>query len=83
MKKNIVLLDLIFYGALPLLFWNVLRDVTGDYYAMLLSSVPAILYTMYRFWEMKRVNVFGIYLKIARKLPLQACEGHSPTVRGR
>ncbi|MGD6965391.1 VC0807 family protein [Rossellomorea vietnamensis] len=62
MKKNIVLLDLIFYGALPLLFWNVLRDVTGDYYAMLLSSVPAIFYTMYRFWEMKRVNVFGIYL---------------------
>ncbi|WP_113926641.1 VC0807 family protein [Bacillus sp. P14.5] len=62
MKKNIVLLDLIFYAALPLLFWNVFRDDIGDYYAMLFSSVPAILYSAYRFWEMKRVNVFGIYL---------------------
>ncbi|MGF2615276.1 hypothetical protein FZC84_09665 [Rossellomorea vietnamensis] len=62
MKKNIVLLDLIFYAALPLLFWNVFRDDIGDYYAMLFSSVPAILYSAYRFWEMKRFNVFGIYL---------------------
>ncbi|MGM0846412.1 MAG: VC0807 family protein [Bacillota bacterium] len=62
MKKNIVLLDLIFYAALPLLFWNFFRDDIGDYYAMLFSSIPAILYSVYRFWEMKRVNIFGIYL---------------------
>ncbi|KUP08337.1 membrane protein [Bacillus coahuilensis m2-6] len=62
MKKSIVVLDLICYLVLPLLLWNELRDVMGDYYAMLCSSVPGILYTIYRFYELKRVNVFGIYM---------------------
>ncbi|TMU83560.1 hypothetical protein FGG79_19220 [Bacillus sp. BHET2] len=62
MKKNIVLLDLMIYVALPLLMWNVMRDYTGDYYAMLLSSVPGIIYTIYRFIEMKKVNTFGLFI---------------------
>ncbi|PFA63254.1 hypothetical protein CN378_19760 [Bacillus sp. AFS015802] len=62
MKKNIVLLDLMIYVALPLFVWNILRDYTGDYYAMLLSSVPGILYTIYRFIEMKKVNTFGLFI---------------------
>ncbi|MBN8192774.1 hypothetical protein JI667_11540 [Bacillus sp. NTK074B] len=62
MKKNIVLWDLMIYVALPLFVWKILRDYTGDYYAMLLSSVPGILYTIYRFIEMKKVNTFGLFI---------------------
>ncbi|MCA1060683.1 hypothetical protein LCL96_17235 [Rossellomorea aquimaris] len=62
MKKNIVLLDLMIYVALPLFVWNILRDYTGDYYAMLLSSIPGIVYTIYRFIEMKKVNTFGLFI---------------------
>ncbi|WGG46876.1 VC0807 family protein [Rossellomorea sp. DA94] len=62
MKKNIVLFDLMIYVALPLFVWNIMRDYTGDYYAMLLSSVPGIIYTVYRFIEMKKVNTFGLFI---------------------
>ncbi|WP_201716042.1 VC0807 family protein [Rossellomorea arthrocnemi] len=62
MKKNVVLLDLLIYAALPLFVWNIIRDYTGDYYAMLLSSVPGIIYTVYRFIEMKKVNTFGLFI---------------------
>ncbi|BCB02707.1 VC0807 family protein [Bacillus sp. KH172YL63] len=64
LKKNIILLDLMIYVALPLFMWNVTRDYTGDYYAMLLSSVPGIIYTVYRFIEMKKLNVFGLFILI-------------------
>ena len=62
MKKNVILLDLIFYVGLPLLFWNGFRDVIGDYYAMLASSVPAIIYSIYRFYEVKKINITGLYI---------------------
>ncbi|CAN7494048.1 VC0807 family protein [Rossellomorea sp. LjRoot5] len=64
MKKNIVLLDLMIYVALPLFVWNIMRDYTGDYYAMLLSSVPGIIYSIYRFIEMKKVNTFGLFILV-------------------
>jgi len=62
MKKNIIVLDLIFYVGLPLFVWHVLREHVGDYYAMLLTSVPGIFYTLYRFKEMKKINVTGIFI---------------------
>ncbi|MFC0526004.1 VC0807 family protein [Pontibacillus salicampi] len=64
MKNNnkFVVLDLIFYVAFPLAIWHIMRDMIGDYYAMLLSSVPGIFYTIYRFKELKKVNVFGIFM---------------------
>ncbi|WLR57309.1 VC0807 family protein [Mesobacillus subterraneus] len=62
MKKNVLILDLIFYVGLPLLFWNGFRDVIGDYYAMLASSVPAIIYSLYRFYEVKKINITGLYI---------------------
>jgi len=40
----------------------VLRDHVGDYYAMLLTSVPGILYTLYRFKETKKLNVTGTFI---------------------
>ncbi|MGF3104920.1 VC0807 family protein [Rossellomorea sp. DUT-2] len=64
MKRNFVLLDLLIYVALPLFAWNILRDYIGDYYAMLLSSVPGIIYTVYRFIEMKKVNTFGLFILV-------------------
>ncbi|MFG6149915.1 VC0807 family protein [Halobacillus sp. B23F22_1] len=62
MKNNFVLLDLIFYVVFPLAIWNLTRDSLGDYYAMLLSSVPGIIYTIFRFIALKKVNVFGLYI---------------------
>ncbi|WP_237582644.1 VC0807 family protein [Pontibacillus yanchengensis] len=61
-NNKFVLLDIICYVIFPLVIWHMLRDVIGDYYAMLLSSVPGIIYTVYRFKALKKVNVFGIYM---------------------
>jgi len=65
MKKNLIVLDLIFYVGLPLFVWHMLRDYIGDYYAMLLTSVPAIVYTLYRFKETKKANVTGIFILVS------------------
>lgn len=62
MKKNLFILDIIFYVGLPLFVWHVLRDHVGDYAAMLLTSVPGIIYTLYRFKEMKEINVTGTFI---------------------
>ena len=62
MKKHIIFLDLLFYVAVPLLVWKFGREAIGDYYAMLASSVPGILYSIYRFYEVKKVNLTGIYI---------------------
>ncbi|SDL93044.1 VC0807 family protein [Sediminibacillus halophilus] len=64
MKKNIVLLDIIFYVLFPLFIWHFIRDFIGDYYAMLLSSVPGIIYSVYRFFELKRINFFGVFILV-------------------
>ncbi|TGB03853.1 VC0807 family protein [Halobacillus salinus] len=61
-EKNFVLYDVIFYLVFPIALWHLLRDPIGDYYAMLLSSVPGIIYTIYRFLALKKVNLFGIYM---------------------
>jgi hypothetical protein len=55
-------LDLLFYVAVPLLVWKFGRGPMGDYYAMLASSVPGILYSLYRFFEVKKVNFFGLFI---------------------
>ncbi|MEH7123251.1 VC0807 family protein [Bacillus sp. JJ1532] len=62
MKKYIVLLDIVFYVVFPLAVWNLGREWLGDYLAMILSTVPGILYSLYRFFELKKINFFGIYL---------------------
>ncbi|WP_409305682.1 VC0807 family protein [Peribacillus sp. SCS-155] len=62
MKKHIMVLDLLFYVAIPLVVWNLGRDYMGDYYAMLSSSIPGILYSIYRFYEIRKVNFTGIFI---------------------
>ncbi|MEL3971084.1 VC0807 family protein [Rossellomorea oryzaecorticis] len=62
MHKNIVLSDVIFYLIFPIVIWNIGRDHIGDYYAMLVSSVPGIIYSVIRFILLKKVNLFGIFI---------------------
>lgn len=62
MRKNVIISDLIFYVIFPLVIWNLGRDYLGDYYAMLVSSVPGIIYSMIRFILLKRIHLLGIFL---------------------
>jgi hypothetical protein len=62
MHKNIVVWDLICYVIFPLVIWNFSKDYIGDYYAMLISSVPGIIYSIIRFILLKKINLFGIFM---------------------
>lgn len=64
MKKFIVL-DLTFYVALPYIIWNYGRDPVGDYYAMLLSTVPGFFYTIYRFARERQFNIAGLSIVLS------------------
>lgn len=58
--KKFILLDIIFYVALPYFIWNFGKDALGDYYAMLLSTVPGFCYTIYRFAKERQFNIAGL-----------------------
>jgi len=60
--NKIVFWDVICYIVFPLLVWNFIRDEIGDYYAMLLSSVPGIIYTIIRFYYIRSLQFFGIFM---------------------
>ncbi|TFE00585.1 VC0807 family protein [Jeotgalibacillus salarius] len=62
MKKNIVLWDLICYAVFPLVIWHASREYIGDYYAMLVSTIPGLVYSVIRFMVLKKVNFLGIYM---------------------
>ncbi|WP_455660557.1 VC0807 family protein [Pradoshia sp.] len=62
MKNKVVIWDLICYLIFPLVIWNVLNDRIDEYYAMLISTVPGIIYSIVRFIEYKRVNFFGLFM---------------------
>lgn len=62
MNKYILFLDLLFYLVLPLLIWNYGRIYMGDYTAILASSSVGILYSIYRFYTMKKVSFTGMYI---------------------
>lgn len=55
-------LDLICYGAIPFLIWNYGRASLGDYLAILLSTVPGFIYTVYRFVKEKQLNIAGLFV---------------------
>ena len=61
-NKKFILLDLIFYAALPYLIWNFGRDSLGDYTAMLVSTIPGFVYTIYRFILDKQFNITGLFI---------------------
>lgn len=63
MKANLLfLLDILIYFFFPLFFWNVGRDYLGDYTTILLSTVPGIWYTLYRFKYSEYLNFTGIFI---------------------
>ncbi|WP_188455148.1 VC0807 family protein [Virgibacillus oceani] len=62
MKKNIVILDLICYAAIPYLIWTHGREPFGDYAALLLSTVPGFIYTIYRFIIERQFNIAGMFI---------------------
>lgn len=64
MKKKVVY-DLLCYMIVPLLIWNLLREETGDYYAMLLTTVPGFVNTIYSFFKDKTYNVTGIFILVS------------------
>jgi hypothetical protein len=56
------LLDLIIYLGVPLVIWNSCRSILGDYPAMLLSTVPGIVYTLYTFFKEKQYSITGLFI---------------------
>jgi len=66
MLKNIfnrrTLLDLVIYLIVPLLIWNTCRALLGDYFAMLLSTVPGVIYTFFTFIKEKQFSVTGLFI---------------------
>lgn len=60
--KKLMVFDLVFYMIIPFLLWNYGRELFGDYYAILLSTVPGFIYTIYRFIQERQFNVAGIFI---------------------
>src|SRR5689334_11347709 len=57
-----LIVDFILFFIFPLIFWELCREGVGDYTAMILSTVPGILYTLYRFKNNARLNYTGIFV---------------------
>ncbi|XKE94626.1 hypothetical protein LG326_15860 [Metaplanococcus flavidus] len=64
MKKFIVF-DILCYAVLPYFIWNYGREPLGDYYAMLLSTVPGFIYTIYRFAIERQFNIAGLSILLS------------------
>jgi len=64
MKKesNLIIYDLILYLVFPLVLYKFLKPYIGDYWAMIVPTIPGILYTLFRFWYTKQFNVTGIFI---------------------
>lgn len=61
-SKMNILLDILMYVAIPYVIWNYGREPLGDYVAMLASTVPGIIYTIYRLIFDKQVNLVGLFI---------------------
>jgi len=59
--KNKIILDVFFYVLIPLLVWNFLREVLGNYYAILFGAVPSVIYTAIVFIRSREWSVTGIF----------------------
>lgn len=60
--KKLIILDIICYVALPYFIWNYGRESLGDYYAILLSTVPGFIYTIFRFAKERQFNIAGLFV---------------------
>jgi hypothetical protein len=50
------------YLGVPLLIWNTCRSFLGDYLAMLLSTIPGIIYTLFTFFKEKQYSITGLFI---------------------
>ncbi|WP_164670080.1 VC0807 family protein [Virgibacillus doumboii] len=62
MNKKLIILDIICYAALPFIIWRYGRDLMGDYPAMLISTIPGFIYTIYRFIVEREFNIGGFFI---------------------
>lgn len=62
MNRRLAFLDLLCYAAIPFIIWNYGREPLGDYWAILLSTVPGFIYTIYRFVVEKQFNIMGLFI---------------------
>lgn len=62
MNKKLIILDIVCYAVIPFLLWNYGREPLGDYLAILLSTVPGFIYTVYRFVTEKQLNIAGLFI---------------------
>lgn len=61
-NNRLILFDLFFFVALPYIIWNFGREPFGDYVAMLVSTIPGIVYSIYRFILDKQFNITGLFV---------------------
>ncbi|MGF9963140.1 VC0807 family protein [Bacillus rhizoplanae] len=65
MKQNYkALYDIVFYLIFPFVIWNFGKHYMDAYYAMLISSVPGIFYTLYCFKKERQFHVTGFFILI-------------------
>ncbi|MFK9090105.1 VC0807 family protein [Bacillus salipaludis] len=57
-----LLVDFVAFFIFPLVFWELGREVLGDYPAMILSTLPGIFYSIYRFKDTGGLNFTGIFV---------------------
>lgn len=65
MNKNMIWLDILFYIILPFIIWSYGRESLGDYWAMLLSTSPGFIYTVFRFVIDRQFNITGTFILIS------------------
>lgn len=65
MNKRLIILDIICYAALPFLIWKYGRDILGDYPAMIISTIPGFIYTIYRFIVERQFNIGGLFVLVS------------------
>lgn len=63
--NKFIILDLFFYAAIPYLLWKFGRNPLGDYAAMLISTIPGFIYTVYRFVKEKQFNITGLFVIVS------------------
>lgn len=63
MKPALMLIvDLILFFIFPLVCWETCREFIGDYPAMILSTIPGIVYCLYRFKNNQKLTFTNLFV---------------------
>ncbi len=57
-----MILDILCYAVIPYVIWTNGRELLGDYWAIILSTVPGFIYTIYRFVNERQFNILGLFI---------------------